>query len=115
MTLRSAADPMAQQGHLVGTVSTPAPPDRGVARAQLDALAGVVEDLAGQFELRPLLQRILRHAVGLLGCHSGSICTVDERAGTYRKEVDLGVACRSGDEFPLTEGVTGRSCGPAVR
>ena len=121
MTLRSAADPMARQGHLVGTVSTPRDvptSDRpGVARAQLDALAGVVEDLAGQFELRPLLQRILRHAVGLLGCHSGSICTVDERAGTYRKEVDLGVACRSGDEFPLTEGVTGeilRAGGPVT-
>jgi len=65
MTLRSAADPMAQQGGLVGTVSTvttaptPAGPtvenpvssERGVARAQLDALAGVVEDLAGQFVL----------------------------------------------------------------
>jgi signal transduction histidine kinase/DNA-binding NarL/FixJ family response regulator len=131
MTLRSAADPMAQQGRLVGTVSTlttaptPAGPtvqnpvssERGVARAQLDALAGVVEDLAGQFELRPLLQRILRHAVGLLGCHSGSICTVDERRRTYRKEVDLGVACRSGDEFPLTEGVTGeilRAGGPVT-
>src|SRR6478752_6537187 len=114
------ADPMAQQGLLDGTGSTPrdaAALPHGVARAQLDALAGVVEDLAGQFELRPLLQRILRHAVGLLGCHSGSICTVDERAGTYRKEVDLGVACRSGDEFPLTEGVTGeilRAGGPVT-
>ena len=62
-----------------------------VARGQLEALAGVVEDLAGQFELRPLLERILRHAAALLGCDSGSICTVDEPAGTYRKEVDLGV------------------------
>ena len=34
--------------------------DRGVARNQLAALAGVVEDLAGQFELRPLLERILQ-------------------------------------------------------
>ena len=66
-----------------------------------------MEDLAGQFELRPLLERILRHAAELLGCASGSICTVDQQAGNYRKEVDLGVSCRSGDEFPLTEGVTG--------
>ena len=72
---------------------------------------------AGQFELRPLLERILRHAADLLGCRSGSICTVDERAATYRKEVDLGVACRSGTEFPLTEGVTGeilRAGGPVT-
>jgi len=89
----------------------------GVDRDQLDALSGVVEDLAGQFELRPLLVRILRHAAGLLGCSSGSICIVDEPAGTYRKEVDLGVACRSGREFPLTEGVTGeilRAGGPVT-
>src|SRR6478609_10974877 len=141
MTVHGAADQMARQGPLDGTGSTPrgagtpprgagtpprgagtpprgaGTPPRGVARAQLDALAGVVEDLAGQFELRPLLERILRHAVGLLGWDSGSICTVDERAGTYRKEVDLGVACRSGDEFPLTEGVTGeilRAGGPVT-
>ncbi len=104
MTLSTAADPL---GRL----------DRGLARNQLAALAGVVEDLAGQFELRPLLDRILRHAADLLGCSSGSICTVDERAGTYRKEVDLGVSCRSGNEFPLTEGVTGeilRAGGPVT-
>ena len=107
MTLSTAADPLGHLGHS----------DRAVARDQLDALAGVVEDLAGQFELRPLLERILRHAADLLGCRSGSICTVDERAGTYRKEVDLGVSCRSGNEFPLTEGVTGeilRAGGPVT-
>ena len=93
------------------------PVHRGVARDQLEALTDVVEDLAGRFELRPLLERILRHAAGLLGCSSGSICTVNERAGTYRKEIDLGVACRSGREFPLTEGVTGeilRAGGPVT-
>ena len=98
MTLSTAADPLGHPGMRLS---------RGVARDQLEALASVVEDLAGQFELRPLLERILRHAADLLGCSSGSICTVDERAGTYRKEVDLGVSCRSGNEFPLTEGVTG--------
>lgn len=113
MMLSRAADP---PRHLAGDVGTPRPP-RGLARDQLAALAGVVEDLAGQFELRPLLERILRHAADLLGCGSGSICTVDERAGTYRKEVDLGVSCRSGNEFPLTEGVTGeilRANGPVT-
>ena len=96
MTLRSAADPPA------------VPTDRSVARTQLDALAGVVEDLAGQFELRPLLQRILRHAVGLLGCHSGSICTVDEHAGTGgpRASRDLhDVAVRRGERVEEVTGV----------
>ncbi len=32
---------------------------------------------------------------------------MDEAAGTYRKEADIGVACQSGRVFPLTEGMTG--------
>ena len=75
--------------------------------AQLDALSGAVEDLAGRFALRPLLQRILRRAVSLLDAGAGSISTVDERAGTYRKEADLGVGCHEGRVFPLGEGATG--------
>jgi DNA-binding NarL/FixJ family response regulator/signal transduction histidine kinase len=71
------------------------------------ALTGAVEDLAGQFTLQPLLERILRRAVTLLGADAGSICTVDETAGTYRKEADLGVECQTGHVFPLTEGTTG--------
>jgi DNA-binding NarL/FixJ family response regulator/signal transduction histidine kinase len=75
--------------------------------AQLDALSGAVEDLAGQFALKPLLHRILSRAVSLLGAGAGSISTVDERAGTYRKEADLGVGCQEGRVFPLAEGATG--------
>jgi signal transduction histidine kinase/DNA-binding NarL/FixJ family response regulator len=45
--------------------------------------------------------------VELLGADAGSICTVDEEAGTYRKEADIGIACQSGRVFPLNEGVTG--------
>jgi signal transduction histidine kinase/DNA-binding NarL/FixJ family response regulator len=71
------------------------------------ALTAIVEDLAGEFSLRPLLERILRRSTELLGCHAGSICIVDEPAGVYRKEADIGVACQSGKVFPLTEGVTG--------
>ena len=74
---------------------------------RLRALAELATDLAGQFALAPLLERILRHAMTLLGCDSGSICTVDEIAGSYRKEVDVGVGCLSGQTFPLDEGVTG--------
>jgi signal transduction histidine kinase/DNA-binding NarL/FixJ family response regulator len=71
------------------------------------ALTAVVEDLAGELSLRPLLERILRRSTELLGCDAGSICLVDEGAGVYRKEADIGVACQSGAVFPLTEGVTG--------
>ncbi len=99
------------------TLSTAADSRRKTGHDHVTALAAVVEDLAGQFDLHPLLERILQHAANLLGCDSGSICTVDQSAGTYRKEVDLGVACRSGARFPLTEGVTGeilRAGGPVT-
>jgi DNA-binding NarL/FixJ family response regulator len=65
------------------------------------------QDLAIDFSPRPELERVLRRCTELLGCAAGSICSVDEAAGTYRKEADLGVACQSGQVFPLTEGMTG--------
>ncbi len=77
------------------------------AAARAAGLIAVAEDLAGEFSLHPLLERILRRCTELLGCHAGSICSVDEAAGTYRKEADIGVACQSGRVFPLTEGMTG--------
>src|ERR1700689_5771749 len=77
------------------------------AAARAAGLIAVAEDLAGEFSLRPLLQRILLRCTELLGCAAGSICSVDEAAGTYRKEADIGVACQSGQVFPLTEGMTG--------
>jgi len=97
------------------TVSTTPPHfDR---RDQFTLLAAYAGDLAGEFALEPLLERILRNAVDLLGCESGSICTIDESAQLYRKEVDLAVGCRSGEVFPLDEGVTGavvRAGGPVT-
>jgi signal transduction histidine kinase/DNA-binding NarL/FixJ family response regulator len=77
------------------------------AAARAASLIAVAEDLAGEFSLRPLLERILLRCTELLGCDAGSICSVDEAAGTYRKEADIGVACQSGRVFPLTEGMTG--------
>src|SRR6202167_6410089 len=77
------------------------------AAARAAGLIAVAEDLAGEFSLRPLLQRILLRCTELLGCTAGSICSVDEAAGTYRKEADIGVACQSGQVFPLSEGMTG--------
>jgi DNA-binding NarL/FixJ family response regulator len=65
------------------------------------------EGLAVDFSPHPELERVLRRCTELLGCDAGSICSVDEAAGTYRKEADIGVACQSGQVFPLTEGMTG--------
>src|ERR1700729_1823582 len=76
------------------------------AAARAAGLIAVAEDLAGEFSLRPLLERILRRCTELLDCHAGSICSVDEAAGTYRKEADIGVACQSGRGFPLAGGET---------
>jgi signal transduction histidine kinase/DNA-binding NarL/FixJ family response regulator len=90
----------------VSAEPVPADPALGAA-ARAAGLIAVAEDLAGEFSLRPLLERILRRCTELLGCHAGSICSVDEAAGTYRKEADIGVACQSGRVFPLTEGMTG--------
>ncbi|SNT10948.1 regulatory protein, luxR family [Asanoa hainanensis] len=72
-----------------------------------DALHAAAEDLAGELGSRPLLERILRRCTDLLECDAGSISSVDELAGTYRKEADVGVNCQSGRVFPLTEGMTG--------
>ncbi len=87
-----------------GTVRRRGTPDR---RESAEALSAVIEDLAGELSLRPLLERILKRSTELLGCDAGSICLVDEAAGVYRKEADIGIACQSGKVFPLTEGTTG--------
>src|SRR5882757_4197108 len=71
------------------------------------AVTAVAQDLGGEFSLRPLLERILMRCTELLGCDAGSIRSVDEDAGTYRKEADGGIRCQSGQVFPVTEGMTG--------
>jgi hypothetical protein len=83
------------------------PARRDGPSARAAGLIAVAEDLAGELSLRALLERILVHATGLLHGDAGSVCSVDEAAGTYRKEADIGVACQSGQVFPLTEGMTG--------
>ena len=80
---------------------------RARERERAAALAAVVEDLGAELSLRPLLEGILDRSITLLGGDAGSICLVDEVAGSYRKEADIGVACQAGRVFPLSEGVTG--------
>ena len=74
---------------------------------QLETVTDLARDLAGRFELSPLLGRILRHATRLLECDSGSISLVDEKNGVYTKKADVGVGCQEGQTFPLSEGFTG--------
>ncbi|MCY0905904.1 GAF domain-containing protein [Arthrobacter sp. H14-L1] len=78
------------------------------ARHKLDCVPALARDLAGRFELQPLLGRILGHATSLLGCESGSIALVNETSGTYTKKVDIGVGCQEGQTFSLKEGFTGQ-------
>jgi DNA-binding NarL/FixJ family response regulator/GAF domain-containing protein len=100
--------PAGDARHVSADLGPARPPrDQPGAAARAAGLIAVAEDLAGEFSLHPLLERILRRCTELLGCHAGSICSVDEAAGTYRKEADIGVACQSGRVFPLTEGMTG--------
>lgn len=88
-------------------MTTVAVPARGSEWATAHAITAVAEDLAGEFSLRPLLERILLRCTELLGCDAGSVASVDEAAGRYRKEADIGVRCQSGQVFPLSEGMTG--------
>lgn len=76
-------------------------------RQQLLAISDVVRDLAGEFQLEPLLEKIISRSLDLSGYSSGSISLVDEGAGTYTKKVDSGVVCQAGLTFPLSEGITG--------
>lgn len=80
----------------------------GIHNNKLQSVTDLARDLAGRFELQPLLARILNNAASLLGSESGSIALVNEAAGTYTKKVDIGVGCQEGQTFPLSEGFTGQ-------
>lgn len=91
-----------------GRDGRPAAADRAArSRDGLETLTALANELAGEFRLRPLLQRILLSATELLDCTSGSICLIDQAEHTYRKEIDLDDGCHAGRSFPLDEGVTG--------
>ena len=78
--------------------------DDEAAGARAAGLIAVAEDLAGEFSLRPLLERILLRCTELLGCDAGSICSVDEAAGTYRKEADIGSCLPVRSRLPAHRG-----------
>jgi DNA-binding NarL/FixJ family response regulator len=93
------------------TTRNDAEPSVGSPPLSVESAGHIVEVLAasqtGDVALGPLLERILLGAAHLLGCRMGSICTIDEAAQVYRKEVDIGDGCRAGQVFSLNEGVTG--------
>lgn len=89
------------------TITDVRPSDAKKLRQQLLAISDVVRDLAGEFELEPLLEKIISRSLDLSGYSSGSISLVDEGAGSYTKKVDSGVVCQAGLTFPLSEGITG--------
>ncbi|MGQ7296654.1 GAF domain-containing protein [Quadrisphaera sp. KR29] len=80
-------------------------PGTGPEAAEL--LAGLAEHLAGELRLRPLLERVLRAALELLGCADGAVSLLEDGGRTYRKEVEVGVVCDAGRSFPVDEGLTG--------
>ena len=61
-----AAQPMAEPAGAIGREPT---------WATAQAVTAVAEDPAGEFSLRPLLERILAQCTELLGCDAGSICS----------------------------------------
>jgi hypothetical protein len=63
-----AAQPMIEPAGAIGREPT---------WATTQAVTAVAEDLAGEFSLRPLLERILAQCTELLDCDAGSICSVD--------------------------------------
>lgn len=71
-------------------------------------LRSLAEDLSEEADVGPLLDRMLAEATRRLDGTGGSISLVEEGAGYYRKAADLHVACRSGQVFPLDEGITGQ-------
>ena len=127
MTLRSAADPMAQQGRPLALSR----PGRDRRRPSAGRPGPTAASPAPNSMRWPASWRTSPGNSNCGRCWNGSCGTRSvcwaataarsarstSAAGTYRKEVDLGVACRSGDEFPLTEGVTGeilRAGGPVT-
>ena len=90
-------------------------PNGPAARPTGGALQSLAEDLSEEVGVGPVLDRVLDHSTRLLDSAAGSISLVDERAGYYRKAADLGVACRSGQVFPLDEASPARWWPAAAR
>ena len=54
-----------------------------------------------------MLQKLIRTSCRIGDAVGGSISLVDDIAGRYTKIAEFGTACRLGQSFPLSEGITG--------
>lgn len=84
-------------------------PQRGDRGA--DDFSGVLSRHASELykdaRLNPMLQQLIRTSCQLGDAMGGSVSLVDVFAGSYTKIAEVGTACRLGQSFPLSEGVTG--------
>ncbi|MBU8827695.1 LuxR C-terminal-related transcriptional regulator [Mycolicibacterium goodii] len=83
------------------------PPAPAMTSDEATVLSAIVGDIGQDIAPAAALESILARCIRLMGCDAGSVSSVDETAGTYRKEVDIGVRCLSGQVFPINEGMTG--------
>ncbi|MGA8211574.1 MAG: LuxR C-terminal-related transcriptional regulator [Nocardioidaceae bacterium] len=73
-----------------------------------ESLSRHAAELYHDARLMPMLRQLVRTSCGLADAIGGSISVVDADAGRYTKIAEVGTACRLGQTFPLSEGVTGR-------
>ena len=77
-------------------------PEPSWATAQ--AITAVVQDLAASCRCGRCSSESCCTVRECSACDAGSICSVDEAAGIYRKEADIGVALPVGAGLPADRG-----------
>lgn len=89
--------PSSSPGRDVGVVDT----------AVTRSLAQQATELYDDSRLTPMLRQLIRTSCRLGDAIGGSVSLVDDIAGRYTKVAEFGTACRLGQSFPLSEGITG--------
>ena len=85
------------------------PSQRSDRRTQLyDALSEHASALYDDARLTPMLTQLIRTSCRLSDSLGGSVSLVDPLREQYTKVAEIGTACRLGQSFPLSEGVTGQ-------
>jgi signal transduction histidine kinase len=82
---------------------------------QLSTLNDVTRQLTSTLELEPLLQNILRSAVGILNCEAGTLFLVDEQTRELVFRVTAGPVAKDvlGQRLPAGSGIVGRAVATA--
>lgn len=79
----------------------------GLTSATSGSLASDATALYNDSRLMPMLRQLIRTTCRLGDAVGGSVSLVDGAAGLYTKVAEVGTACRLGQSFPISEGVTG--------